>query len=263
MVMLVLILALLGGLVKIIGGITYGSKALYVDALTCIANFIALIATIYYYKISLLPPDLDHHYGHYKLGFGGALISVMTYSFVAGLVVSKLYTTEPYKVHIGAPVFALLGFIFYGLAIIVSRRISEFFSPYSVFTISELIESVIVIVASLAGALFSYFIDYIGALILATYIFIELYDISKDLLIDLSDIAPPKSYIESVKEFLESRGYIVKQIKIRRIYSNLMHGDIIILLPDRYTVKEAKELINELKKELLNKFKLDASIEIR
>lgn len=42
-----------------------------------------------------------------------------------------------------------------------------------------------------------------------------------------------------------------------------MRGDIIVLLPDRYTVKEAKELIKELKKKLLNKFKLDASIEIR
>ncbi len=263
MIALVLLLVFLGGLVKIIGGIIYGSKALYVDALTCIANFIALIATIYYYRVSLLPPDLDHHYGHYKLGFGGALISVMAYSFVAGLVVSRLYTIEPYEVRIGAPIFALLGFILYGLAIIVARRISEFFGPYSVFTVSELIESIVVIAASLAGALFSYFIDYIGALILAAYIFIELYDTSKDLLVGLSDIAPPKSYVESIKRFLESKGFIVEQIKVRRIHSNLMHGDIAVSVSDRYTIHEVKKLIKELKKELLNKFELDASIEIR
>jgi len=263
MIALVLLLAFLGGLVKIIGGFIYGSKALYVDALTCIANFIALVSTIYYYKLSLLPPDLDHHYGHYKLGFGGALISVMAYSFVAGLVISRLYTIEPYEVRIGAPVFALLGFILYGLAIIVARRISEFFGPYSIFTVSELIESIVVITASLAGALFSYFIDYIGALILVAYIFIELYSTSRDLLVSLSDIAPPKSYIESIKRFLESKGFIVDQIKVRRIHTNLMHGDIVISVSDHYTVDEIRELIKELKKDLLSKFKLDASIEIR
>ncbi len=262
LVALVLVLAFLGGLVKIIGGLLYGSKALYVDALTCIANFVALIATIYYYRVSLLPPDLDHHYGHYKLGFGGALVSIMAYSFVAGLVISRLYSLEPYEVEIKAPLFALIGFILYGLAIIVARRISEFFGPYSVFTVSELIESIVVIVASLAGALYSYLIDYIGALVLTIYIFIELYDTSKDLLGYLSDTAPPKTYVESIIGYIESRGFHVKQIKVRRIHSKLIHGDIVISLPSQYTIDEVREIIKDLKSELLQKYHLDASIEL-
>ena len=86
----------LGGFFKIFGGVVYGSRALFVDALTSIANFIAAYATIYYYKVSKRPPDIDHHYGHYKLGFGGTLVSLITYSFVAGLVISELYNVNEF-----------------------------------------------------------------------------------------------------------------------------------------------------------------------
>ncbi|MCD6113973.1 MAG: cation transporter [Thermoprotei archaeon] len=253
----------LGGFFKIFGGVVYGSRALFVDALTSIANFIAAYATIYYYKVSRKPPDIDHHYGHYKLGFGGTLVSLISYSFVAGLVVAELYKIEPYSVSINATLFAILGFIFYYLAIAVAKRSGEFFKPYSAFTVSELIESTIVILASLAGALYTYIIDYIGALILASYIFIEIYGTGKALLKNISDIAPSRSYINDVKRTVEKHGFKVIKIKIRKVHYNLWHGDIFIeSLNENITIKELKNKIRELKRELLRKHQLDATVEI-
>ncbi len=258
----VLLFSFLGGLAKVIGGILYGSKALFVDALTCIANFAALIATIYFYRVSRRPPDLDHHYGHYKLGFGGAIVSVLAYSFVAGIVVSRLSTLQPYRVEIGAPVFALLGFVFYLIAIVTAKRISGFFTPYSMFTVSELIESLVVIAASLAGALYSYLVDYFGAAVLAAYIFVELYGTTKDLIVELSDIAPPPRYVEDIKRFLESIGLRVESIKVRRIHPRLYHGDIVVSVEPGCSLEELREELRRVKRELYKRFMLDASIEI-
>ncbi len=263
LVILVLLLSFLGGFVKIVGGILYGSRALFVDAMTCIANFVALAATIYFYRVSLLPPDRDHHYGHYKLGFGGAMVSVLAYSFVAGIVVVKLASFREYSVEIEAPLFAVLGFLFYASSILLSKRISEFFLPYAVFTVSELIESIVVIISSLMGALYSYLIDYIGALVLTTYLFIELYDITKDIIKNISDIAPPANYVDEVKSFIESRGFKVASIKIRKIHTNLYHGDIVLKPINK--IMDYEELVKQLKnlkQELLKKYRLDASLEI-
>ncbi len=261
LIILVLMLSFSGGFVKIVGGIFYGSKALFVDAMTCIANFIALTASIYFYKVSLLPPDRDHHYGHYKLGFGGAIISILAYSFVAGIVVMNLISFKEYQVRIEAPFLAILGFIFYSLAIVVARKISEFLTPYTVFTVSELLESLVVIASSLAGALYSYLIDYIGAIILATYLFIELYSVARDVIMNISDIAPPTKYINNVREFIESQGFKVKSIKIRRIHSRLYHGDIVLVPRNNIDYKELIKKVKELKTDLMKKFSLDASIE--
>jgi len=253
----------LGGFFKIFGGVVYGSRALFVDALTSIANFIAAYATIYYYRVSKRPPDIDHHYGHYKLGFGGALVSLITYSFVAGLVIFKLYNVEPYKVSINATFFAVIGFIFYYLAIAIAKKGGEFFVPYSVFTVSELIESIIVILASLAGALYSYIIDYVGALILTSYIFIEIYDTGKALLKNISDIAPPKSFITIIEKTIERYGFKALDIKVRKVNDNLWHGDIFLKSIDgNATVKNIKNRVRELKRELLEKHKLDATVEV-
>jgi len=253
----------IGGFFKIFGGVVYGSRALFVDALTSIANFIAAYATIYYYRVSRKPPDIDHHYGHYKLGFGGTLVSLISYSFVAGLVVAELYKIEPYRVSINATLFAILGFIFYYLAIAVAKRSGEFFKPYSVFTVSELIESTIVILASLAGALYTYLIDYVGALILASYIFIEIYDTGKVLLENISDIAPSRNYVDDIKKTVEKYGFRVLKIKARKVHDNLWHGDIFLeSTNENITIKELKDKIRNLKKELLRKYRLDATVEI-
>ncbi len=260
---LILLFSLLGGLSKIVGGLVYGSRALFVDALTSIANFIAVVATIHFYKLGLKPPDRDHHYGHYKLGYGGPLVSIIAYSFVAGVIVVRLSFFEEYHVEIGAPLLALLGFIFYGLAILFARRVGEYFLPYSLFTVSELIESVVVVFASLVGVLYSYLVDYAGAVILAAYLFIELFSSSKELMYGVSDIAPSEKYIEDIKSFIESRGFTVLSIKVRKAHTRLYHGDIVVKPVDTIVgYSKLILMINDLKKLLYKEYNLDASIEL-
>ena len=262
LVYLVLLFSLLGGVVKTYGGLVYGSQALFVDALTCIANFIAIVATIYFYKIGLKPPDTDHHYGHYRLGYGGPFVSIIAYSFVAGIVVVRLSRFHEYRVEISAPLYAFIGFIFYLAAILLARFIGGFFKAYSVFTVSELIESIVVIATSYVGAVYSYLVDYGGALALTTYLFIELASNTRELIISLSDIAPPTQYVEQVKKFIENWGFKVVSIKIRRVSPKLYHGDIVLKPQNNLDYRTLVDKIKSLKQKLYKEYSIDASIEL-
>ncbi len=260
---IIVALSILGGFFKVLGGTIYGSRASFVDALTSIANALAAIISVYFYSKSALPPDKDHHYGHYKLGYAGIVVTLIAYGFVAGLVVSKLSKFEPYIVEIMAPVMACLGALSYSMAIFLSKRIGSFLSAYSAFTFSELIEAGVVIASSTIGALYSYIVDYMGAVVLTMYIFMELFKTTKSLVMGISDIAPPASYLDSVKEFIESRGFIVNEIKVRKFSDKLYHGDVSVKPRDAHTTySDLSRRVKELKEELVKELKLDASIEI-
>jgi len=258
----ILLLSGLGGLVKIVGGVFYGSRALFVDALTSIANFVSIIATVYYYRKSLLPPDLDHHYGHHRLGFGGAFTTIMAYSFVAGLSVWELALIEPYTVSPLAPFFALLGLVFYAIAISLSRRAGEYFTPYAVFTVSELIESTTVIAASLLGSIYYYLIDYVGALIIVGYLFYELYDIARDFIKVMSDIAPEPGLVRDIKREIEDMGPRVMSIRLRMLRRNYYQGDIVIRVDPSMSVEEAHRIADEIERILRQKYNVDVIVHI-
>ncbi len=258
----VVISSILGAIAKFIGGYFYGSKALFVDALTSLANLVALIATIYYYSKTHLPADLDHHFGHHRLGFAGTLVTIIAYSFVAGLVVADLLYTKAYSVEVHAPLLALIGLIFYSIAIYVSRRISEYFGPYSAFTISELLESITVIVASLLGYLYTYIVDYIGAIIIVSYLFYELQDTLRDLVKLLSDVAPPMKLVEETRKTIEKHGVKVERIRLRLVREGFYQGDITIRLPPDITIEEAHKITDIIERELKNKYNMDVAIHI-
>jgi cobalt-zinc-cadmium efflux system protein len=255
---LIIILAFTGSIVKIYGGIVYGSRAIFVDALTSFANLVSLLAIIRYYILSLQPPDHDHPYGHYRLGYIGVLVSLVAYGYVAGLSSMELIYTTSYTVYLESVYYAITGFILYGLAIILSLRIGGFFEAYGLFTISELYESIVTILASLAGALYSYLIDYAGAIGLTLYIFYELVVIGREIAYIITDQSPPLDIVENIKRYIESSGYQVLNLRIRCIAPNIYQGDAIIEVIDK---GRAVNLV-ELKKKLLKKYKLDIVFEL-
>ncbi len=262
MLVAILLFSGLGGLVKILGGVLYGSRALLVDALTSIANFVSIIATIYYYHKSLLPPDLDHHYGHHRLGFGGAFTTIIAYSFVAGLSVWELLSIEPYRVSLLAPVYAFIGLVFYAIAIVLAKRAGEYFAPYAVFTVSELIESVTVIIASLLGSVYYYLIDYIGAFVIVGYLFYELYDIARDFIKVMSDIAPEPGLVKNIRREIESMGPKVISVRLRMLRKNYYQGDIIIHVDPSMSVREAHRIADEIERVLREKYNVEVVVHI-
>lgn len=259
---LVVLLSVLASAFKVVGGVVFGSRALFVDALTSIANVIAVLGTAYYYRLSLRPPDEDHHYGHYRLGFVGVLVTLATYSFVAGLAVRGLVEFKEYEVSIYAPLMALGGFILYLAAIVVSRRVSEFFVPYAFFTASELMESCVVIASSLAGALYSFLIDYAGAVLITAYIFFEIYKTINEIGESLSDAAPPPAIVAAVKRELESAGFKVRRIRLRLLSKGQYQGDITVAVSPDMRIDEMHEMVDRVERRLRERYGVDVVVHV-
>ncbi|HDH07292.1 MAG TPA: cation transporter [Thermoproteales archaeon] len=259
---LALLISVIAAVVKITGGIVYGSKALFIDALTCIANLVAISATLYFHKISLMPPDMDHHYGHLRLGLGGALVSAATYSFVAGLSLVDLLRFKEYEVSIYAPLMAGIGFLLYLLVIVISKNIGSSFKSYSLFTVSELMESAVVIISSLAGALYSYILDYSGALIITSYIFYEVYKTLKDIVDKLSDKAPSANLQEIVINEFERNGLSINRIRLRCLYEGRIQGDVTIIVDPEESVGRVYKKINRVLRKL-EKHGIELSVNIK
>jgi len=239
-----------GAAVKLVGGLLYCSKALLVDALTCVANLVSLTATLYYYSRSVKPPDSDHPFGHHRLGLVGVIVTLIAYSFVAGLVVRDLIGTTAYKVGIEAPVFAGIGFALYALAVILSRSMGTSFRVYGVFTASELIESSVVIVASLLGSLYSYLIDLGGALILTAYLVVGLCSTLRELAVLISDTSPHPRVLEEVRRVVESQGARLGMVRLRIIERNRFQGDITIFIDPSTSVEQATRIASNIEEEL-------------
>lgn len=185
-VLVILILGLAGAFIKIIGSVMHSSKALFVDALTSLANIIALVSTTHYYRISLQPPDTDHPYGHFRFGFGGTIVSLIAYGYVAGVVSMELLYTREYTVEFNAVYYAVSGLIIYSLAVLLSLKIGGFYKAYGYFTVGELYESFVTIIATFLGAIYYYLIDYIGAIGLSIYLFYQLTSICRETIYSIA-----------------------------------------------------------------------------
>ncbi len=232
------------------GGVLYGSKAVFVDAMTSIANLMALLLAVRYWRDSLKPPDEDHHFGHYKLAFGGSISTLMIYSFVAGIVTLRLAELREYTVSLGAPMMAFLGVSCYLIAIAISRRLRGVFTHYSKFTISELIEGAVVITSSLAGALLSYLIDYVGALFLTLYIFYELRNVFSEVMEYVGDRAPSPDVTKIVREEFSKNNLSLDSLRLRNVDGTHYQGVATVLVSPEEDMVSLSRRVDEVKKSL-------------
>lgn len=247
----VIILSALGGFFKIVSGLIFGSKAALVDALTSIVNVLAALIVAKYENLSLKPPDWDHHYGHKRMFVGGSMFSIALYSMVGGaMAVDLAYSsTTSYEVHILATIFAAIGLVPYMTVILISKSIGGSYETYAKFTAVELIECFVVILSSLGGALVSYLVDFTGAAVLLTYLFIEIIKEVKSLLHVVSDKAPTL-LAEKIREISGELGIEVKSVRIREIVPGKYHGDLIIALPAETTIEKAHEVAHAVERSL-------------
>ncbi len=259
----ILALSILGGLIKIVGGVLYGSKALLVDAFTSFGNILAAILIIHYYQRSLEPPDRDHMFGHYRLTIAGPIYTVVIYSAIFGIVAMELINTagKTYVVEEMAPVMAAIGFVVYLISILLSRGVDISFKIYSRFTGSELIESIVTIAASLSGALLSYIIDYIGAIILSLFIVYEVYNSIGNIIGIISD-ETSREIVMDIEHELNKLNINIDRIRVRRIIEGIYHGDIVIKMPPDTPLEAAHYIADKIEDRVKKKYNIDLTIHV-
>lgn len=257
---IVIALSITGGVFKVLGSALGNSKSTFVDALTSIANTLSIVLIYRYFKESSEPADRDHHYGHHKIALGGPVSTLMLYSFVAGVVLADLVEGfgKSYNVYIYAPMFAGLGLIPYAVGIAISRRF-DVTLIYARFTYTEILEGVTTVAASLGGVLIAYYIDFVGAIALASYLFIELGKSFKEVVNELSDIAP-REVVEELRKLVSSYGVKVDRVRVRKVIENVYYGDIVVKLPGSVSLEYAHNLVDRIEKELKQKLGVEVII---
>jgi divalent metal cation (Fe/Co/Zn/Cd) transporter len=226
---------------KIYGGLEYGSLAVLVDGLTCLANLVAGLFVLQMLWFAEKPPDIDHPYGHRRFQYTGILATILIYSFVAGYALSlPLERAEvEYTVRPESALYALLGGVFYGGTIVVARRAGIAGRSYAGFTASEMLESMLSVVAALGGAFVSSIIDVAGGIIIVSYVVVEILSWARQLHIVITDWASPQVVTE-IKRIFEERGLKVESVRLRLKEHGRYIGEVIIVRPDNipYDVTE-------------------------
>mgnify|MGYP001772531120 CR=1 FL=1 len=228
MIIAIVIIALIAGALKITGGVVYHSNTLFVDALTSVANIVVLLAIIRFKRMAEMPPDLEHHFGHERFEYAGVTVSIVAYSFVAGLAIAKLFYNTEYTVSFDSFYCALTATLLYLALVIYTAKSSPSLKAYGIFTLSEVWEGVAGIVASVGGSLVSYMVDYGLAVFLTAYIFIEVYHQGRGMVTILLDSAPPQSMYQNIVSLIESKGGRVRRLRLRVLFPGVVHGDAVV-----------------------------------
>jgi len=252
--LLVTVFALLGAASKMLGSALYGSRALFVDALTCVANISSLFIVIYYLSRAFKPPDADHPFGHVRLRYGGVVAILSIYMFVAGFSAATLYySAHGYSVGEGSAYAAILGAFFYSIAIWLSRGLDESIRVYAGFTMSELVESAIVVPSAWLGYSKGYLYDLAGALAILVYLFYEAVETHHRLVRAIADTSPPPRVYEEVAREARLRGLVPVSLRLRMIDERLCSGDMVVRPRLGMAPDIADILADEVREELLRR----------
>lgn len=248
------LLGILAGVLKIIGGVVYVSRAVLVDAATSIANIVSLFIIIHYKRLSREPPDHDHMYGHTRLAYGGDLFTVSIYSFIAGILIVDLVESffTPYRVDVRASLYSLAGLVVYVLVVALARLYGRLFIIYAKMTYIEIIEGSVATIAAYIGATASYTVDLLGGVLLYSVLVYELYSSTRILLSDISDKIP-RDVVETVYREVSRLGLEVRRIRLRQVYEGVYQGDIDVLLPGDMSLREVHMVIDKIERSLLSK----------
>lgn len=78
--------------IKYVAYVVSGSVALYSDALESLVNVMTAVAALFAIRISAMPADADHQFGHHKAEFFAAIFEGAMIAVAALLILMKVYS---------------------------------------------------------------------------------------------------------------------------------------------------------------------------
>lgn len=261
-VLLVVVLITSGGIAKLIGFAVSGSRALYVDGLTCVAS---IVAALFFYRFVLessKPADKDHPYGHKGFLVASSIITLIVYSFVGGIAFSGIVFWGPSDtLQSSSIVYAALGLLFYTGAVIVSRRVEVAGETLSYFTGSEILESLVSLVSVVAGSYASPLYDYAGSLLLLAFLLYGLVSETRRILPYISSHVPPRLW-EKIREEIEAEGLRVRRLRLRPCPDKSFHGDVVVEVPRTMSVEDAHRVVDIVERKIQEKYNTSLVVHI-
>jgi len=247
------------GIVEIIVGEITSSVGLTADGVHSIAD--AGISGIIWFglRMSRRAPDKKFHFGYYKVESLAALFASIAMVGVSVLIIYFAYQKLIVPVELSYPLFALATLLGAGsISIFMAfnmRRIAKEYGLLSLRTgasnsIKDGSASFIVFFSVLTAYLGFYFMDAVGALIVAGYIIAISYVAIKEASLVLADVCHRPELVEEIRHIVEkNRMARMAEIKLRQAGPRVL-GVVTILAPKEMTLLEADRLANQIEQDI-------------
>jgi divalent metal cation (Fe/Co/Zn/Cd) transporter len=250
----VFVLILGGAVVKSLGFVLTLSRTLFVDALTCVASVVAA----YFFMLSSIkarkPPDIDHPYGHGRFLIWSALLTLIVYSFVAGIAVAGLifWGFSEDLIDPLAAYTAAAGMGLYSGAVYLARGVEHAGSSLAYFSSSEILESAVTLVAVALGSTISPLYDFGGGIVLTSFLFYGLVREARELAPYIVDYAPP-DLLKEIENTAKELDLEISDVKVRAFLKGRYRGEVVVKVPEGISLEKAHEIADKLVKELEQK----------
>jgi cation diffusion facilitator family transporter len=243
---------------KYIAYVISGSVALYSDALESVVNVMTAITAYGAIRLSAIPPDSDHPFGHHKAEFLAAMFEGAMIAVAAVLIMIKAYSglTEGVKLErstLGLAINVLSSAINAGWAWAIIRWGTDWRSPALIADGQHLFTDVITSVGVVIGLIFAivtgwHILDPLIAAVVAVNILMMGYKIATESMSRLMDQAASPDMEARIRGAIEANGIGALQahdIRTRQA-GRALFIEFHLVVPGSMTVDEAHAICDRL-----------------
>ncbi|PRX29432.1 cation diffusion facilitator family transporter [Orenia metallireducens] len=237
---------------KIIVGFLFRSKALVADGFHSVSDIASTLVVMFSMKISELPPDKEHPYGHGKAESIGTkilgIILILTGFGLAKGALENIFSAEiaiPGKLVLWVAILSIISKeLLYRYTIKVGRMIdSKAIMADAHHHRSDAFSSIAALIGA-GGALLGYpVLDPLAGLVVALFIIKLGFEVLLDAIDELMDAVPSQDKMEEIKDQIESLDNIIDigDIKLRS-YGPRFFVDLEVVVADDLTVVEGHKV---------------------
>ncbi|MCP4482549.1 MAG: cation transporter [bacterium] len=262
-----LIVNIFMAILKVFFGYFGKSTSLVVDGVHSFSDILSDFAIILGIKVWSKSPDKKHPYGHSRFEtFITIFIAVMLLIITFGILISALrnYLTGAYQQPRAITlVIAFFSIIFKEYLYRKTKAVAAEVNSSALLANawhhrSDALSSLPVFLAILLSIINPNwrFLDYIGAIIVAIFLFLFVFKLLKNVYSELMEVSAPREHLDRVKAIINNNGEIRSYhcLRSRKVGSGLFF-DLHIQVDKNLTVVKGHEIATVLKKEILDNLK--------
>ncbi|MBE5825563.1 MAG: cation transporter [Butyrivibrio sp.] len=260
-------------IIKMFAGYISGSIAIVSDALNNLSDVASSVVTLVGFKLSGQEADEEHPYGHGRLEYVAGLIVSL---FIMVMAVELLQSSFNKILHHQEITFSpavgfilvisiIIKLIMFGANLQASRAIkSATLKSTAMDSISDVFSTGIVLISVAVAHYFGVNIDGIAGIIVGLFIMKTGYDAAKDTISPLLGEPADKEFIDEVKEtVLAHEGVLgVHDIIVHNYGPGRIMMSLHVEVPSDRTMVEAHDLIDEIERQLNDKYRCMAVIHL-
>ncbi len=255
-------------MVKVFGGVLFGSAALIADALHSFSDFLSDILVIFGLRHSNKPPDAEHPIGHGKIEYVLSLFLGMMVLFMAYQVFYNLFANigetpvvpSIYGMGIAGGVIIAKLFLARYLLFKAENLESQVLKASGQESFTDVLGSVVVIIGialALIGARINndllLYGDLLAAFVIGLFILRVAILIIVDAVRSMIGKSAPKTTLQKTKDIAESIEGVIRVDKLTMIvYGHYYQVLVDIRVDGTISVKEGHDVANEVKRALLS-----------